>query len=434
MSTKNESGGPPADPSIKEIREGIEHTRTEMSATLTALEDRLSPGVLGDKANAELDHLEARVKSAVKEGIEEAKAAAAVTVKEGLDHAKEAVAATLKEGIDHAKEAVAVTVKEGVQEAKEAVTHGLKEARETVKKDVQDAFHHTQHTVREATLGRVEDLATKAGDVMNDTRETLVETIRQNPIPAALAGIGIAWLFMNRSSASRRRSTSMNGSSNGYNPYRGMGYDPVGGSAASSALASAQHAVSTTAGNVAHRIGSVAGQVGAAIGHAGEVVGGAAHDAGNAAMGAIGTGADAVTHLAHDAQAAAERLVHGASDATTGLAHGAADAAGQLAHRAEEMAGSVAGTAREQASRVEGGVASAWDANPLAFGAAALVAGAALGYALPRTKKEDQLMGDVRDRVVHEAAHMATEAVHSLQHVAEDAGKAAKDAVKTASV
>jgi hypothetical protein len=409
MSTKNESGSPPADPSIKEIREGIEHTRTEMSATLTALEDRLSPGVLGDKANAELDHLEARVKSAVKEGIEEAKAAAAVTVKEGLDHAKEAVAATLKEGIDHAKEAVAVTVKEGVQEAKEAVTHGLKEARETVKKDVQDAFHHTQHTVREATLGRVEDLATKAGDVMNDTRETLVETIRQNPIPAALAGIGIAWLFMNRSSASRRRSTSMNGSSNGYNPYRGMEYGPdsgmtgraVGGLAGvGRAISGAEHIVSESVGHMAQRVGDAAGQMGGMVGNvAGQVHGAVGH----------------------------------AGDVVGGAAHEAADAAGQLVHRAEEMAGSVAGTAREQASRVEGGVASAWEANPLAFGAAAVVVGATLGYALPRTQKENQLMGGVRDRVVHEAADMATEAVHSLQHVAEDAGNAAKEAVRTAS-
>ena len=39
---------------------------------------------------------------------------------------------------------------------------------------------------------------------MNDTRESLVETIRQNPIPAAFAGIGIAWLLMNRSSRQRR--------------------------------------------------------------------------------------------------------------------------------------------------------------------------------------------------------------------------------------
>lgn len=277
---------------------------------------------------------------------------------------------------------------------------------------------------------------------MNDTRDTLVDTLRRNPIPAALAGIGIAWLLMNRSSASRTRGGAVNTSSGGYNPYQGMGYGPTAGrneasamSGVGNAFSSAQHAVAETASNVAHRVGDVAGHVGTmvgnaagqvsgAVGHAGEAVTGAAraaHDAGAAARGAIDTGAQAVTHLAHDAQAAAGQL-----------AHRAGDAAGHLVHRAGDAAGSVAGAAREQAGRVEGGIASAWDANPLAFGAAALAAGAALGYALPRTAKEDQLMGEVRDRAVHGVDALATEAVHSLQHVAEDVGRAAKEGAKSA--
>jgi hypothetical protein len=34
---------------------------------------------------------------------------------------------------------------------------------------------------------------------MNDVRDSLIDTIRQNPLPATLAGVGIGWLLMNRS-------------------------------------------------------------------------------------------------------------------------------------------------------------------------------------------------------------------------------------------
>ena len=42
------------------------------------------------------------------------------------------------------------------------------------------------------------------GDTTEDARYGVVETIKQNPFPAALAGIGLAWLIMNRQSAPKR--------------------------------------------------------------------------------------------------------------------------------------------------------------------------------------------------------------------------------------
>ena len=38
----------------------------------------------------------------------------------------------------------------------------------------------------------------RAGESVDDARHSMVSTIRENPIPAALAGIGIAWLYFNR--------------------------------------------------------------------------------------------------------------------------------------------------------------------------------------------------------------------------------------------
>ena len=60
---------------------------------------------------------------------------------------------------------------------------------------VQDA----KETVREATVGRVEQMTSNALESAGDTGSGILETIRQNPLPAAMAAIGIGLLVMNRS-------------------------------------------------------------------------------------------------------------------------------------------------------------------------------------------------------------------------------------------
>jgi len=370
MSWKIESVRLADEANVEELRYGIDQTRREMSATLGAIEGRLKPEVLGEKAKAELDQLELRVKAAMKESLEEAKVA------------------------------VSASLKEGVAEARAAVTQGLSEARETVKSDVKDAITYTQKSVREATVGRVEQMATRAGDIMNDTRDTLVQTIRQNPIPAALAGIGVAWLLMNRSAANRSRQGMGDYRYDARLGFGGYGVDrraPTGGSRLVAdmghAISTAEHTVVQTAGSAAHRASESASHVGAAVV-------GAAHGATAAARHAMGHGVEVVDRLTHQAT----------------------EAAGRIAHDAGE-------TARQGARNMESGVATAWGANPLAFGAAAVVAGAALGYALPRTQMENRLMGEARDAAIHGVAERATGAVRSMQEAADDAGKAAKEAV-----
>jgi len=64
---------------------------------------------------------------------------------------------------------------------------------------VQDA----KETVREATVGRVEHMTSNALETAGDTGSGILETIRQNPLPAAMAAIGIGLLVMNRSNGRR---------------------------------------------------------------------------------------------------------------------------------------------------------------------------------------------------------------------------------------
>lgn len=56
--------------------------------------------------------------------------------------------------------------------------------------------------------------------------------------------------------------------------------------------------------------------------------------------------------------------------------------------------------------------------NPLLVAAGAVLMGAAVGGALPQTEKENELMGEARDQVVHRAQDAARQAADSVREVA----------------
>ena len=78
--------------------------------------------------------------------------------------------------------------------------------------------------VRDATVGKVERMMGDAGQSVQKTGNSMADTIRQNPVPAALAAIGIGWLALkmrdqqssNYSDAWRYRAGSGYRSGDGY--------------------------------------------------------------------------------------------------------------------------------------------------------------------------------------------------------------------------
>jgi ElaB/YqjD/DUF883 family membrane-anchored ribosome-binding protein len=63
------------------------------------------------------------------------------------------------------------------------------------------------HAVKEATVGRVGRAVDGMTDKVADSGGSVIDRIRQNPVPALLVGSGIAWLFMggNRTAVSTPR-------------------------------------------------------------------------------------------------------------------------------------------------------------------------------------------------------------------------------------
>jgi gas vesicle protein len=60
------------------------------------------------------------------------------------------------------------------------------------------------------------------------------------------------------------------------------------------------------------------------------------------------------------------------------------------------------------------------EANPLGVGLAALAVGAVLGLAFPATRRENRMMGEWRDQMVDKAKHKASDVAHRVQEVVQE--------------
>ncbi|HEU4409790.1 MAG TPA: DUF3618 domain-containing protein [Polyangiaceae bacterium] len=353
------TAGAPTEDDPEKIRADIERTRAQMSETIGAIQDKLRPEELKSQAQHQLHEVKEKLKE------------------------------ELREQIDELKD----KVKEEIREAKDKL--------------------------REATVGKVETMVHNATDSVEHAGESFVETIRANPIPVALVGIGLGWLLMNRRSSPRalpradyryvegRDYRYADGRPSGSSNYlyadevAGADYDPRYGRDDLQTYDEQGRLVrmKERAGEAMHR---AQGAVGEAVHQVGDRTREVAHQVG-----------DRARDVAHRAQDTAHDLAERAREAT----HRAQHAASDLAVRARGTAEDIAERARYGVRRAEDRVQSTYETNPLALGAIALLAGVAVGLALPRTQKEDRLMGQARDKLIHRAQEAAHETMEKVQGV-----------------
>ena len=204
-------------------------------------------------------------------------------------------------------------------------------------------------------------------DVGERAREAgpgIVGTIRANPLPAALTGIGLTWLFVNarRGSSSQPRYQDT-GYAYGYPPRYEERGGPSGPSAGQ-ALERGRARVGETAGQAQDKVGQVASRT--------------------------------------------------------------QDKAGQVVGQAQDRVGRLGDQARYQARRASSGFQRMLRENPLTVGALAVGLGAGVGLAVPQTTKEHEVMGEARDNLVETAQEKAQDAQEKVQRVAEEAQGAAQ--------
>ena len=345
----------------EEIRAQIEQTRAEMSETIDAIQERLSPSYIKDQA---ID-----------------------TVKDATEAAKEAARAA-----------------------------------------VQEAFTQGKQALHSATIGRVEDMANYASYTARSKGNGLMARIRENPVPAALAAIGIGWLLFkggdDESDYDYDENATYRSQRNRYTgEYRGYSgeYSGYAGQYGRGGSHEEEGRLSQVTGKVGDVAGSAKHAVTGAASTAADRVGGAASTAADAVTGAASTAADKVG-------GAASTAAHAVTGAASNVAHTVGDVASDVGDRAVDMRYATMRRAR----RAKGGFQQMLHENPMAVGAIAVALGTAIGIAAPGTEKERELMGEMRDNFMEKAQTFAQEKLDQVAGVAQETLATAKDELQTA--
>jgi hypothetical protein len=97
-------------------------------------------------------------------------------------------------------------------------------------------------------------------------------------------------------------------------------------------------------------------------------------------------------------------------DRITSATGSARERVGRAAHVVRERSGALATRGREGAVVAWHRSQGAYEQNPLAFGAGAVLVGLGIGMLLPPTEREDRLLGERRERVLERARGAAREA------------------------
>jgi phage-related protein len=241
--------------------------------------------------------------------------------------------------------------------------------------------------VKEATVGKVEDMASQASGFIGGATSSaqgagggVIETIKSNPIPALMTGVGLAWLFRSFSSSSSSSSRKPSWDQERMSSY-GMGsygeYRPLSSSGSSGP------------GQVLDTVGEKVGAVGDRFSGAGETVG-------NKVSGVGDTVGNTVSGVGETVGSAASQVTGGVGSA-----------AGQVGDKARNVAGS--------AKTVAGSATQVIGENALAAGAIAVAAGAAIGLILPSTEMERNIMGDAGSKAIDTAKSTVTDTLSKAE-------------------
>jgi len=342
------------------LRAQIASTRNEMGETIEELHGRLNPTVLKEQAIEQFHEATATVKAELKQHF---------------------------------------------QEAKETLEAKLKEAKAAIKADVAQEVTHVKAAMRDATIGKVENMVHGAQQKARDVRVSVTDTITENPIPAALAGIGLAWLFIE----GRRRRTARYEEDNYNYDMRRRAVMPRDFELGTEYRAYAAEGDYTIADDDFVEIDVNA-------------VDDRSSNNGQRARGIANRTGRKIANVAEGAASTVSDLAHGARDTAVGAASRARESVGEVAHRAQDAARGLRRGATQQARYVSRRSQDLYRDNPLAVGAAMLAAGTVVGLALPRTKVEDEWMGSARDRVVGKAEELAHTALEKAGDVVDQAG------------
>lgn len=230
-----------------------------------------------------------------------------------------------------------------------------------------------------------------------DFGANLGNTVRDNPMPVALIGVGVAWLMMQgrQSDGQARARRRASYDRDLYDSEAGLDYEGVYGTDASDR--------SSGEGKMQQAKAKLS-------------------DAGNR-----------VSETGHRLMDKASEMSNRARNAVSGARERVSSSAGSGRARMNEFSQ----RSQQQYQRARDGFGHVIEDQPLVLGAIGLAVGAVLGAMMPATRREDEMMGSTRDDLLEKAKETGREQAQTLkesaQHVADTAKQEAQRVGKEAS-
>jgi ElaB/YqjD/DUF883 family membrane-anchored ribosome-binding protein len=264
-----------------------------------------------------------------------------------------------------------------------------------------------KNEVKQATVGRAREVVDKTSYRIRGLGGRIFDTIRQNPVPAALTVVGLGWLIMEGppETPTSRTYTGYAG------PYEQRTQYPAG-----------------YQGRVRYQDRRTIVGVytpGGEQQHEGRLEG-AAHEAREGVEHARERLSDTAEHTRERAQ----ETIGEVQDRVRETAEQTRERAGELIHEGQEQLQEIGERAQHQAQRARSKLAHAIDENPLAVGAAALAVGAVIGLVIPGTPIEDRLMGEPHDEMMERVQEKVSDVSEEVAHRAEEASQEARSKVE----
>lgn len=357
-------------PGVAAHRADIEQTRADISDTLDAIKEKLQPQTLIQQAKETAQEVTAGVAEKAREVVEQARESAHDVVQQARE-----------------------TVHTVVQEAREAIPEAAHNAMSSAVDTAKGAVGGVMDSAKEAVSGVV--------DSAKDAGSTVVETVRTNPLPYALVGLGLGLLYMNsRNPGPRtrrmheRRAFADSHPDHNYNATAGIDlYRPAYETGTSPRAAWGNDLGALRPGDT-HAERSVVGDT-------------------------MRQARDKIGDVVETVQNKAGQVME--------LAH---DKAGQAVDQVQETVSEIGTRTTNQAREMAQGFHRTLEQNPLLVGAIALGIGAAIGFMMPETQPENRLMGETRDRLVDNVQQKAHEVADKVQTVASETLDTAKEKVQ----
>lgn len=294
-------------------------------------------------------------------------------------------------------------------------------------------IEQAKSSVREATVGRIKDMSYQANRKVEGVSAGLGQTVRENPLPVALIGLGLGWLLL----ADRGKRGDMRMSEY---PYRTAGYryyegDYNGGRDEGQMLDEARRragrAVDTVqdrASELGERISDTTHRVGETVGDRaaewGERISDTTHRVGETVTDRAGIVQDRAAQLGSRISDTTQRVGETVSERAEMVQGRVSDAAMRTRSEAERLSNEARWRAQAGIEQTRQTFWQTMEQNPLALGAVVLIAGAAIGAAIPSTEYENRLMGEQRDRLMDQAKTRAQDVVGRVQTVVEETQQA----------